>query len=70
MKQDAENPDFVLNDDLIGIEGSGELIGGSQREDSYEKLKAAEDGTNNEPPFLPPAVPPAPKHFDIPLQRT
>ena len=35
-----ENPDLVLNDDLIGTEGSGELIGGSQREDSYEILKA------------------------------
>ncbi len=41
MKEDPENPDLVLNDDLIGIEGSGELIGGSQREDGYEKLKAA-----------------------------
>ncbi|OGJ53153.1 hypothetical protein A2448_03200 [Candidatus Peregrinibacteria bacterium RIFOXYC2_FULL_41_22] len=26
---------------MIGTEGSGELIGGSQREDSYEVLKAA-----------------------------
>ncbi|HAZ29078.1 MAG TPA: asparagine--tRNA ligase [Candidatus Magasanikbacteria bacterium] len=41
MKQDPENPDLVLNNDLIGIEGSGELIGGSEREDNYEKLKAA-----------------------------
>lgn len=41
VKQDPENPELVLNDDLIGIEGSGELIGGSQREDNYEKLKAA-----------------------------
>src|SRR3990167_3242362 len=41
MKQDPENPDLVLNDDLIGIEGSGELIGGSQREDNYDKLKSA-----------------------------
>ncbi len=40
MKKDSENPDLVLNDDLIGIEGSGELIGGSQREDDYELLKA------------------------------
>lgn len=39
MKQDPENPDLVLNDDLIGIEGSGEIIGGSQREDDYETLK-------------------------------
>src|SRR3989338_3031586 len=41
MKVDQSNPELVLNDDLIGIEGSGELIGGSQREDDYEKLKAA-----------------------------
>lgn len=40
MKDDPENPDLVLNDDLIGTEGSGELIGGSQREDNYEILKA------------------------------
>jgi len=31
----------VLNNDLIGTEGSGELIGGSQREDDYDILKAA-----------------------------
>jgi asparaginyl-tRNA synthetase len=41
MKEDPENSDLVLNNDLIGIEGSGELIGGSQREDDYEKLKAS-----------------------------
>lgn len=41
MKVDPENPELVLNDDLIGTEGSGELIGGSQREDSYEVLKKA-----------------------------
>lgn len=40
MKADPENPELVLNDDLIGIEGSGELIGGSQREDDYTTLKA------------------------------
>ena len=39
MKRDPENADLVLNDDLIGTEGSGEIIGGSQREDDYEKLK-------------------------------
>lgn len=43
MKVDPANPALVLNDDLIGIEGSGEIIGGSQREDSYDKLKAAID---------------------------
>ncbi|HAU40128.1 MAG: asparaginyl-tRNA synthetase, asparaginyl-tRNA synthetase [Candidatus Peregrinibacteria bacterium GW2011_GWF2_43_17] len=41
MKTDPANPELVLNDDLIGTEGSGELIGGSQREDDYEVLKAA-----------------------------
>ena len=41
MRVDPENPDLVLNNDLIGIEGSGELIGGSQREHDYEVLKAA-----------------------------
>ncbi len=43
MKVDPENPELVLNNDLIGTEGSGELIGGSQREDSYEILKKAID---------------------------
>jgi asparaginyl-tRNA synthetase len=41
MKTDPENPELVLNNDLIGTEGSGEIIGGSQREDDYETLKAA-----------------------------
>lgn len=40
MKQDPTNPDLVLNDDLIATEGFGEIIGGSQREDDYELLKA------------------------------
>lgn len=38
MKIDPENNTRVLNDDLIGIEGSGELIGGSQREDNFDLL--------------------------------
>jgi len=38
MKIDPENSARVLNDDLIGIEGSGELIGGSQREDNFDLL--------------------------------
>lgn len=48
MKIDAENPERVLNDDLIGIEGSGELIGGSQREDNFDLLLARirEEGLN------------------------
>lgn len=43
MKVDPTNADLVLNDDLIGIEGAGELIGGSQREDDYAILKAKID---------------------------
>ncbi|MFA7314980.1 MAG: asparagine--tRNA ligase [Candidatus Magasanikbacteria bacterium] len=38
MKIDPQNNTRVLNDDLIGIEGSGELIGGSQREDNFDLL--------------------------------
>ena len=38
MKIDPEDPSRVLNNDLIGIEGSGEIAGGSQREDSYDIL--------------------------------
>lgn len=50
MKVDPENPELVLNDDLIGTEGSGELIGGSQREDRYEVLKNAIDSEGMEGP--------------------
>ncbi len=50
MKRDPENPELVLNDDLIATEGAGELIGGSQREDDYnlllERIKA--EGLNIE----------------------
>lgn len=38
MKQHPEREDLVLCDDLIGPEGYGELIGGSQREDDHDKL--------------------------------
>ncbi len=38
MKLDPTNPERVLNNDLIGIEGSGEIIGGSQREDNFDLL--------------------------------
>ncbi len=38
MKINPENSEQVLNDDLIGIEDAGELIGGSQREDDYNLL--------------------------------
>lgn len=40
MKQDPENKELVLNADCIAPEGFGEIIGGSQREDDYEILKA------------------------------
>ncbi len=39
MKTDPDDVDLVLNNDLIGTEGAGELIGGSQREDDYALLK-------------------------------
>jgi asparaginyl-tRNA synthetase len=38
MKRDPSNPELVLNDDLIATDGGGELIGGSQREDSVDLL--------------------------------
>ena len=38
MKRDPENPDYVLGVDMIGPDGSGELIGGSQREDDLDLL--------------------------------
>lgn len=40
MKQDPKNKKLVLNSDLIAPESYGEIIGGSQREDDYEILKA------------------------------
>ena len=40
MKRDPENDDLVLGSDMIAPEGYGEIIGGSQREDDYEILKA------------------------------
>ena len=38
MKRDPQDETRVLNDDLIAIEGAGEIIGGSQREDDYSLL--------------------------------
>ncbi|MEI6886908.1 MAG: asparagine--tRNA ligase [bacterium] len=40
MKQDPSDKSRVLNADLLAPEGVGEIIGGSEREDDYEKLKA------------------------------
>jgi len=38
MKRDPENEKVVLAMDMLGPERAGELIGGSQREDDYDKL--------------------------------
>ncbi len=38
MKQNPDDPETVLCDDLIAPEGYGEIIGGSQREDDLELL--------------------------------
>jgi len=38
MKEDPNNNDESLSCDLLATEGYGELIGGGQREDSYERL--------------------------------
>lgn len=40
MKQDSENPKVVQNFDMLAPAGFGEIIGGSMREDSYDKLLA------------------------------
>jgi asparaginyl-tRNA synthetase len=40
MKENPEDTRTVLNNDCLAPEGYGEIIGGSQREDSYEKLLA------------------------------
>ena len=40
MKRDSSDPSCVLAADLIGPEGYGELIGGSQRVDSLDELKS------------------------------
>jgi asparaginyl-tRNA synthetase len=41
MKQHQEKPEYVKCADLLAPEGYGEIIGGSQREDDYEKLLKA-----------------------------
>jgi asparaginyl-tRNA synthetase len=38
MKENPDDPRTVLNNDCLAPEGYGEIIGGSQREDDYEKL--------------------------------
>lgn len=39
-KEDPENPGYGLCADLLAPEGCGEIIGGSTREDSHDKLLA------------------------------
>jgi asparaginyl-tRNA synthetase len=40
MKENPHDPRTVLCDDLLAPEGYGEIIGGSQREDDLDKLRA------------------------------
>jgi asparaginyl-tRNA synthetase len=40
MKRDPKNAELALCADLLAPEGFGEIIGGSQREDSYDVLKS------------------------------
>jgi asparaginyl-tRNA synthetase len=40
MKENPDDPRTVLCDDLLAPEGYGEIIGGSQREDDFDKLLA------------------------------
>ena len=51
MKESEENPEVVLNLDVLAPEGYGEIVGGSQREDSIERLEArmAEEGMDPAP---------------------
>src|SRR5205809_7755758 len=38
MKENPADPRTVLNNDMLAPEGYGEIIGGSQREDEYDRL--------------------------------
>jgi len=51
MKRDPADPRVVLNFDLLAPEGYGEIIGGSQREDELDALRArmAEERMAEEP---------------------
>src|SRR5229473_2355728 len=40
MKENRADPRTVLNNDMLAPEGYGEIIGGSQREDDYDRLLA------------------------------
>jgi asparaginyl-tRNA synthetase len=50
MKEDPKEPGFSMSCDLLATEGYGEIIGGGQREDSYETLvrKIDEHGLSRE----------------------
>ena len=50
MKENPDDPRTVLCDDLLAPEGYGEIIGGSQREDDLDRLRAriAEQGLPEE----------------------
>jgi len=51
MKENPADPRTVRCDDLLAPEGYGEIIGGSQREDDLDRLRAriAEEGLPEEP---------------------
>ena len=50
MKENPADPRTVLNNDCLAPEGYGEIIGGSQREDDYQRLlsRITEQGLNPE----------------------
>ncbi len=39
MQPDEDDPNFMMNMDVIAPEGGGEIIGGSQRDHDYDRLK-------------------------------
>jgi len=49
MKENPDDPRTVLHDDCLAPEGYGEIIGGSQREDDYDRLLARIKEQNLDP---------------------
>lgn len=51
MRQERDNPAYVENFDLLASEGFGEIIGGSAREEDYDRLveRIKEEGLPQEP---------------------
>ncbi len=49
MKENPDDPRTVLNNDCLAPEGYGEIIGGSQREDDYDRLLARIRGQGLDP---------------------